>query len=41
VLALLRGAADDGRAVLIVTHETAATRTADRVLRLEDGQLRE
>jgi ABC-type lipoprotein export system ATPase subunit len=41
VLALLRGAADDGRAVLIVTHETAATRTADRVLRLEDGQLRQ
>ena len=41
VLALLRGAADEGRAVLIVTHETAATRTADRVLRLEDGQLRE
>jgi putative ABC transport system ATP-binding protein len=41
VLALLRGAADEGRAVLVVTHETAATRTADRVLRLEDGQLRE
>jgi ABC-type lipoprotein export system ATPase subunit len=40
VLALLRGAADDGRAVLIVTHETAATQAADRVLRLEDGQLR-
>jgi ABC-type lipoprotein export system ATPase subunit len=41
VLAVLRAAADDGRAVLIVTHETAVTRTADRVLRLEDGQLRE
>ena len=40
VLSLLRGIADEGRAVLLVTHEQAATRRADRVLRLEDGRLR-
>jgi ABC-type lipoprotein export system ATPase subunit len=39
VLALLRGAADDGRAVVLVTHDAAATSTADRVLRLVDGRL--
>jgi ABC-type lipoprotein export system ATPase subunit len=39
VLSLLRGIADEGCAVLLVTHEQAATRRADRVLRLEDGQL--
>jgi ABC-type lipoprotein export system ATPase subunit len=39
VLALLRGAADDGRAVVLVTHEEAATSAADRVLRLVDGRL--
>ena len=40
VLSLLRAIADEGRAVLLVTHEREATRRADRVLRLEDGQLR-
>jgi ABC-type lipoprotein export system ATPase subunit len=40
VLELLRSVADEGRAVLLVTHERAATRRADRVLRLEAGQLR-
>ena len=40
VLSLLRGIADEGRAVLLVTHEQAATRRADRVLQLEDGRLR-
>jgi ABC-type lipoprotein export system ATPase subunit len=40
VLELLRTIADEGRAVLLVTHEREATRRADRVLRLEDGQLR-
>jgi ABC-type lipoprotein export system ATPase subunit len=40
VLELLRGIADEGRAVLLVTHERAATRRADRVLRLEGGRLR-
>jgi ABC-type lipoprotein export system ATPase subunit len=40
VLALLRSIADEGRAVLLVTHEPEATRRADRVLRLEDGLLR-
>jgi ABC-type lipoprotein export system ATPase subunit len=39
VLALLRGAADDGRAVVLVTHEAAATSAADRVLRLVEGRL--
>ncbi len=41
VLALLRAGADEGRAVVMVTHETAATRIADRVLRMESGRLDE
>ena len=40
VLRLLRAIADEGRAVLLVTHELEATRRADRVLRLERGRLR-
>jgi len=40
VLELLRTIADEGRAVLLVTHEREATRRADRVLRLESGRLR-
>jgi ABC-type lipoprotein export system ATPase subunit len=39
VLALLRRAADDGRAVVLVTHDEAATATADRVLHLVDGRM--
>jgi ABC-type lipoprotein export system ATPase subunit len=39
VLDLLRDAADHGRAVLVVTHEHAATAVADRVLELRDGRL--
>ena len=39
VLRLLRAGADEGRAVVMVTHETAAAAIADRVLRLRDGQL--
>ena len=39
VLALLRAAADDGRAVVLVTHEQAATGAADRVLALREGLL--
>jgi ABC-type lipoprotein export system ATPase subunit len=39
VLRLLRGAADDGRAIVLVTHEAAAANIADRVLRLEAGRL--
>ena len=39
VLGLLRAAADDGRAVVLVTHDEAATAAADRVLRLVDGRL--
>ena len=39
VLALLRHAASDGRAVVLVTHDEAATAQADRVLRMRDGRL--
>ena len=39
VLALLRAGADEGRAVVMVTHEAGATAMADRVLRLTDGRL--
>jgi ABC-type lipoprotein export system ATPase subunit len=39
VLALLRALADEGRAVVLVTHEASAAAIADRVLRLEGGVL--
>ncbi len=39
VLRLLRHGADEGRAVVMVTHEAGATAMADRVLRLADGKL--
>jgi ABC-type lipoprotein export system ATPase subunit len=39
VLELLRRVADNGRAVLLVTHDRAATGLSDRVLRLQDGRL--
>jgi ABC-type lipoprotein export system ATPase subunit len=39
VLRLLRAGADEGRAVVMVTHDAAATAIADRVLSLEDGRL--
>ena len=39
VLQLLRAGADEGRAVVMVTHEAAAAGIADRVLTLRDGQL--
>jgi len=39
VLRLLRAGADEGRAVVMVTHEPSATAMADRVLRLDDGRL--
>ena len=41
VLELLRHTADGGRAVVLVTHDRAATALADRVLRLQDGRLAE
>jgi ABC-type lipoprotein export system ATPase subunit len=41
VLRLLRAGASEGRAVVMVTHESAAAEIADRVLTLEDGRLRE
>jgi ABC-type lipoprotein export system ATPase subunit len=39
VLELLRLGASEGRAVIMVTHETAAASIADRVLTLRDGRL--
>jgi ABC-type lipoprotein export system ATPase subunit len=39
VLQLLRAGAEDGRAVVLVTHEAAAASIADRVLTLRDGRL--
>jgi ABC-type lipoprotein export system ATPase subunit len=39
VLRLLRAGADEGRAVVMVTHEPSATAMADRVLRLDAGRL--
>src|SRR4051812_17402089 len=39
VLRLLRAGADEGRAVVMVTHEAGATAMADRVLRLAEGRL--
>jgi ABC-type lipoprotein export system ATPase subunit len=39
VLGLLRADADAGRAVVLVTHEEAATGIADRVLRMQCGRL--
>jgi ABC-type lipoprotein export system ATPase subunit len=39
VLRLLRQGASEGRAVVMVTHEENAAAIADRVLRLERGQL--
>jgi ABC-type lipoprotein export system ATPase subunit len=39
VLGLLRSIADEGRGVVIVTHQAEATARADRVLRLERGRL--
>jgi ABC-type lipoprotein export system ATPase subunit len=39
VLRLLRSLADEGRAIVLVTHEPAAAGIADRVLRLDAGRL--
>jgi len=39
VLALLRELASEGRAIVLVTHESSAAAIADRVLRLESGRL--
>jgi ABC-type lipoprotein export system ATPase subunit len=39
VLRLLRAVADEGRAVVMVTHEAVGAAIADRVLRLEAGRL--
>ncbi len=41
VLTLLREVADEGRAVVMVTHQAEATAVADRVVRLEEGLLAE
>ncbi|MDH3226572.1 MAG: ABC transporter ATP-binding protein [Thermoleophilia bacterium] len=39
ILGLLRGVADAGRTILLVTHNSAIASIADRVLELRDGQL--
>jgi ABC-type lipoprotein export system ATPase subunit len=39
VLTLLRGLADEGHAVILVTHDAIASALADRVLHLRDGLL--
>jgi len=39
VLELLRSGADEGRAVVMVTHDPATAEIADRVLRLHEGRL--
>lgn len=39
VLRLLRAAADDGQAVLLITHDAQAAAYADRVVRLRDGEV--
>jgi ABC-type lipoprotein export system ATPase subunit len=39
VLRLLRAGAEDGRAVIMVTHETAAAEITDRVQTLREGKL--
>ena len=39
VLRLLRAGADEGRAVVMVTHEATAADIADRVMTLRDGRL--
>jgi putative ABC transport system ATP-binding protein len=39
VLRLLRTVADEGQAVLLVTHDREAAVLADRVLTLSDGRL--
>ena len=39
VLGLLRSAAQEGRAVVVVTHEPSTTAAADRVVRMHDGRL--
>jgi ABC-type lipoprotein export system ATPase subunit len=39
VLGLVRGVADAGKAVVLVTHDAEATAAADRVLHMRDGRL--
>jgi putative ABC transport system ATP-binding protein len=41
ILGLLRGAADDGHTVLLVTHNSAIAAIADRVVELGDGEVRD
>jgi putative ABC transport system ATP-binding protein len=39
LLELLRGRADEGKAVLVVTHSEHVAAAADRVVRIVDGRI--
>ncbi len=39
VLELLRGRADRGKAVLVVTHSERVAASADRIVRMVDGRI--
>jgi len=39
VLQVLRGQADAGKTVVVVTHELDIARTADRIITLSDGRV--
>ena len=39
ILALLRGLADNGHAVIMVTHNPESTETVDRVIQIRDGRI--
>ena len=41
VMGLLRGVSDQGKTVLIVTHDTRYVDLADRVLDMQDGRVQE
>lgn len=41
ILKLLRSTADDGQAIVMVTHDPKSAEVADRVVRLEDGAIRQ
>jgi ABC-type lipoprotein export system ATPase subunit len=40
-MALLKGLHDEGQTIVMVTHDAGIAAQADRILRLEDGVLRQ